>query len=114
MYVCMLSGCAHNVIIDSKPSGAKVTINGQAQQGVTPLTFTEETGFNKTYSLKIEKEGYKPLTSTITQEEWNKDIVIKSVCGAACCGLPGLGILWSRQLRGTYYFELEKEEVPVK
>jgi hypothetical protein len=59
-----MNGTRQNVFIDSNPSGAKVTLEGQVAN--TPAQFSLKRRRN--YQAIIEKEGYMPLTAYINKE----------------------------------------------
>jgi hypothetical protein len=68
--VFFVSGCAtifkgtnEEVRFSSEPQKAEVWING-TRMGETPLTLKLES--KKTYVIEFRKEGYKPVTRTIT------------------------------------------------
>ena len=55
-------GCAEATQIVSRPSGARVQIDGRPV-GVTPMTFTVPRGdWPRTYSCEVSKEGFVPQT----------------------------------------------------
>ncbi|MEM1331626.1 MAG: PEGA domain-containing protein [Planctomycetota bacterium] len=56
-----LTGCVERrMFVTTEPPGARVWIN-DTQAGVTPLT--AEFTFHGTYDIRIEREGYEPLTT---------------------------------------------------
>lgn len=55
-------GCAESTQIVSRPSGARVLIDGRPA-GVTPMTFTVPRGdWPNTYSCEVSKDGFVPQT----------------------------------------------------
>lgn len=59
-----MKGTTQAIIIDSKPQGAEISIDG-AYVGVTPLTITLEK--NKKDIITIKKEGYKTVSGELTK-----------------------------------------------
>lgn len=110
--ICMIAsflgtGCAHQTRISSQPSRAKVSIDGE-YIGRTPIMYEDNSGMGKEYSIEIKKRGYEPVFSSLRQDQWNTGVLVGSVVGAAICCLPGIGLIWARQLKNNYSYELEK------
>ena len=62
MCMIVLAGCAESTLIQTHPSGARVTINDRFV-GVTPVVFVvphNEFSTRSTYQYRIEREGYVP------------------------------------------------------
>ena len=52
------------VVVKTGPPGAKITLD-QRELGLSPVTFEDPSGSKKSYVVRIEKEGYRPVTRTI-------------------------------------------------
>ena len=99
----MTIACSHEVVIDSNPPGASVRINN-VEYGETPVTYSETTGWDKSYRLEVAKPGYKTVKKTLKQNQWNIPVVAASVGGVAIFWWTGIGLaslaglLFSKQL----------------
>lgn len=59
----IFKGTSEEVRFSTEPGKAEVWVNGQ-RMGETPLTLKLES--KKTYTIEFRKEGFKPVTRTIT------------------------------------------------
>ncbi len=57
---------AVQVTVRTDPPGAKVAIDGK-EIGVSPVTFRDPSGPQKTFTVEIRKEGYEPVTRIMTR-----------------------------------------------
>lgn len=80
-----LSGCAtlfkgtsEEVRFGSDPQKAEVWVNG-AKMGETPISLKLES--KKTYQIEFRKEGYKPVTRTITNHVGAGWIILDVLAG---------------------------------
>lgn len=80
---CLLTGClaevgrevgrlAHgdpsvDVVIRTDPPGAKVIVDGR-DLGLSPVTYHDKSGEQKTFTVEIQKEGYEPLIRSLTRQ----------------------------------------------
>ena len=83
--IFLLSGCAtlfkgtsEEVRFGSEPGKAEVWINGQ-RMGETPFSLKLES--KKTYTIEFRKEGFKPVTKTITNHVGPGWIILDVLCG---------------------------------
>jgi hypothetical protein len=83
--VFFLSSCAtifkgtnEEVRFGSEPQKAEVWVNG-AKMGETPISLKLES--KKTYQIEFRKEGYKPVTRTITNHVGAGWIILDVLCG---------------------------------
>ncbi|MEW6610346.1 MAG: PEGA domain-containing protein [Patescibacteria group bacterium] len=60
------------ITISTKPKGARVSINGIAQNELTPFRITQL--FPTTYHLKVEKQGYTSWETTVVVEPWKNKL----------------------------------------
>jgi hypothetical protein len=108
-------GCKHVVTIDSEPPGAEIKVNGE-KLGKAPVSYTETTGWDKSYSMEANLPGYATTRRTVTQTEWHTTMMIGSIAGGVCAGLvifpigfAGLaGLLFAKQMPDRVVLSLEK------
>ena len=93
--------CSHRVSINSNPTGARTYVDNQFI-GLTPATFVEKSGLGKQYQVRLEKDGYRTLT---TQEKQGLNLVYMLFSLLFTCGI---GILWSFTLEDRYDYSLER------
>ncbi len=86
--VAFLASCAtvtrgtkEALVIETEPSGAKVTLEVEGEGGARFCTTPCSVKLPRKYNVKvkIEKEGYKPIETT----------VVSAVCGAGAAGMAG-------------------------
>jgi hypothetical protein len=63
------TGCAHTMIVETEPSGAVVTINGEPQ-GQSPAVTTQFTSTGGRLYIEAEADGYQKASLVVTQSEW--------------------------------------------
>jgi hypothetical protein len=54
------------VTIKTDPAGAKIAVDGKSI-GTSPVTFKDQSGMQKTFTVEVEKDGYEPMTRAITR-----------------------------------------------
>lgn len=64
----VFSGCVSSTLIQSNPSGAKLSING-VEVGVTPYWYADTKIMGSETDIALESEGYEPLYSSIVRAE---------------------------------------------
>ncbi len=60
----MLNGTRQTVFIDTSPSGATITVEGQTAKSPTQFNLSRR----RNYTVQIEKEGYEPSLAYINKE----------------------------------------------
>jgi hypothetical protein len=55
------------VVVRTDPSGAKVIVDGK-ELGLSPVTFHDPSGSQKTFTIEVRKEGYEPVIRVITRQ----------------------------------------------
>jgi hypothetical protein len=55
------------VVVRTDPSGAKVIVDGK-ELGLSPVTFHDASGSQKTFTIEVRKEGYEPVIRVITRQ----------------------------------------------
>jgi hypothetical protein len=98
-----LFGCASTTIIKSKPSGAKVYLDGEIK-GETPYTYTSAGIWGTKKMVVLKKEDYKESVQQIKKDQVNWVTVIIG----ALVFYPLL--LWGADFPTEYTFEMEKLE----
>lgn len=63
------SGCAHTMIVETEPMGARVSINGEPT-GESPAVTTQFTSTGGRLYVTAEAEGYQQGSAVVTQSEW--------------------------------------------
>ncbi len=102
--VLLLQSCTSMTVIQTVPSGAKIYINDEPR-GETPYTLVDNKIIGTTSSIRIEKGGYKPLTTFIQKtEEFDPGPVI--------CGFIFTPVwwLWAMKYKPVHTYELVPAE----
>ena len=100
-FIFVFMGCASTTTIKSRPDGATVYVDN-VKIGTTPMQHSDTDIAGSTRSLKLTKEGYKPLETTIRKNELQWGPLI----GGLLVFIP---FIWILGYPGTYDFELEKK-----
>ncbi len=106
-YACLLAlgACAHQVVINTSPSGGTIVVDG-VDAGPGPVTYVESTGWRKTAVVEATLEGHQAVRQQLTQAEWSLPLTAAAVCGSLALGspltgvgaLPLVGLFFARQL----------------
>jgi hypothetical protein len=115
--VLTAAACTHTVEIDSLPSGAMVSIDGQSA-GQAPVRYDEVTGWRNSVLIEMRLEGHATVRQRVEQSEWNVPIAFLSVCcslglGSPLTGLGALpltGLFFARQLPDKVVIALPPNE----
>jgi PEGA domain len=99
-FLVLFASCSSTTMIVSNPSKAKVYIDG-ALAGETPYQHTDSKIVGSTMTLKIEKDGFKPLIATITKDE---DVDVGAVIGGLFTLVP---FLWTMKYNPVHNYVLE-------
>lgn len=97
--VILFASCTSTTLIQSNPSKAKLFIDG-AYIGETPYYHSDSKIVGSLMLIKIEKDGYKPLISTITKDE---EVNVGAVIGGFLCTIP---FLWTMKYQAEHNYEL--------
>jgi len=101
--VIFLTSCASTTMIQSIPNGAKVYLN-EEPAGTAPYLLSDTKITGTTTRVKLEKEGYEPLYSSITRNE-------EADLGAIICGFFFcVPFLWTMQYKPSHTYELKPVE----
>lgn len=99
--VFIITGCTHSTLINTKPSGANITIDG-SDLGLTPLVFNDTSGVPKSFIVKVSKRGYKEINIPVKQA-YRGDISLLWL-------IPGIiPYFFTATLNDSYSFNLEKQ-----
>jgi hypothetical protein len=97
-----LSSCSSSTLIQSVPTSAKITVDGE-YVGTTPYTHSDTKIIFSNTSVVLEKEGYEPFAATITRNE-------EPNVGAIIGGFFIWPIwLWALDYKATRTYELKPE-----
>lgn len=96
----LLASCSSTTLITSNPPKAKLYING-AYVGVTPYYHTDTKIMGSVLDLKIEKEGYNPLITSISKTE---EADIGAIVGGVFFLVP---FLWTMGYQPSHDYELQ-------
>ncbi len=96
----LLTSCASHTVINSCPSGADVYVNN-IKAGVTPLEYSDYAVAGTETSLRLEKEGYKPLETILTKDKFQ----VLPCIGTIFCLFP---VVWIFGYPQEQTFELEE------
>ncbi len=62
-------GCSSSTLINSRPEGAALYIDG-VRVGLTPYKYSDTAPLGTSKAVRLEKQGYKPLNTTIRKDEF--------------------------------------------
>ncbi|MDD4972092.1 MAG: PEGA domain-containing protein [Paludibacter sp.] len=94
------AGCSSTTMIQSNPTKAKVYLDGTLV-GETPYRHTDARIVGSSMTVRLEKDGYNPLMSTITKDE---EINVEAVVGGIFVAVP---LLWCMQYQPEHMYELK-------
>ena len=95
----LFTSCASTTLIQSSPSDAKIYLNGEPV-GTTPYTHRDTRIVGSTTSVKLEKEGYDPFSTSITR---NEEADAGAIIGGILFLIP---FLWTMKYKPTHMYEL--------
>jgi hypothetical protein len=97
--LCAVASCASTTVIQSRPSGARIYLDGQPA-GVTPYTMSDTKIVGSTTMVRLEYPGYEPTTGFISR---NEEIDVLALIGGLLVLVP---FLWLMDYRPLHVFEL--------
>lgn len=111
--VILLAGCSSSTMIQSTPGKAKVYLDGTLV-GETPYLHKDAKVVGTSMQIRLEKEGYNPLYTTITKDE---EPNVGAIIGGVLVVVP---LLWTMQYQPVHSYALKplapenevKPEVP--
>lgn len=100
----VLSGCASSTLIESRPAGATVVLEGDLMVGETPVRVRDLPGARTRRTYEFSKEGYHPRVIELAGKTHSRHLL-------AC--LCSMGMLWPLMLFSEYpsgiLIELERD-----
>ncbi len=100
----VLASCASVTVINSMPEGARVYVQDQPV-GYTPYTYSDTKIVGTVTPIRLEFEGYKPLTTVLVR---NEEIDVAPIIGGFCFAWPLW--LWSMKYQPMHLYELMPAE----
>ncbi len=100
----LFTSCASSTVINSKPSGAKVYIDGESK-GVTPYTHKDTKIVGSTTTVKLEKEKHITLNTSFNRDE---EVSVGALIGGLFFLVP---FLWVMKYKPTHTYELKSDLV---
>lgn len=94
-----LVACSSATVIESVPSGAKLYINGEPV-GTTPYTHRDTRIVGSTNLLRLEREGYTPLSASFSRDE---EADVGAIIGGIFVLVP---FLWAMKYKPAHRYEL--------
>ncbi|MCG8409970.1 MAG: PEGA domain-containing protein [Bacteroidales bacterium] len=95
----LLSSCASTTMIQSKPSGAKLYLNGESV-GKTPYSHTDTKILGSTTTVRLEKEGYETFNTSFSR---NEQADVGAIIGGVFVLVP---FLWTMKYKPTHTYEM--------
>jgi hypothetical protein len=105
----LFASCASTTLINTTPAGAKVYLDGEAV-GTTPYSHKDTKIVGTTTTLKLEKDGFEPFTTTFSRSE---QADVGAIVGGVFFLFP---FLWTMKYKPSRTYELIplKENVQAK
>jgi hypothetical protein len=95
----LFASCSSTTLIQSNPPKAKLHLDG-GLVGETPYTLTDSKIVGSSTSVRIEKEGYKPLFTSISKDE---EADVGAIIGGLFVWVP---FLWLMKYKAVHNYEL--------
>lgn len=99
--ILLFTSCTSTTLIQTTPGDAKVYINSE-YRGKTPYNYSDSKIVGSSFMLRLEKDGYRPLITTITKDE---EIDPGAIVGGLFFGIP---FLWTMRYQPLHTYELVK------
>ncbi|MDP4275993.1 MAG: PEGA domain-containing protein [Bacteroidota bacterium] len=96
----LFAGCSSTTLIQSTPSKAKLYLDGE-YVGETPYYHRDTKIVGSSMMVKLEKEGFKPIVTTITKDE---EVDVPAVIGGLFFAVP---FLWTMKYQPVHSYELQ-------
>jgi hypothetical protein len=95
----LFASCSSSTMIQSNPSKAKLFLDGE-YVGETPYLHRDSKIVGSSMVVKLEKDGCKPLVSTITKDE---EVDVGAIIGGLFVAIP---FLWTMKYKPVHNYEL--------
>ena len=96
----LLSGCASTTLINCNVPDANLYLDG-VPVGNTPYSMTDTKIVGSRTTVKIKKQGYETLNTTISRDE---QADVGAIIGGLLVWVP---FLWTMKYNPVHYYELE-------
>ncbi|MFT3753765.1 MAG: PEGA domain-containing protein [Paludibacter sp.] len=96
----LFASCTSTTLIQSNPSKAKLYLDGEFV-GETPYQHHDSKIVGSSMTVKIEKDGYKPIITSITKDE---EVDVGAVVGGLLIAVP---FLWTMKYKPVHSYELK-------
>ena len=100
----LLASCSSGTMIVSSPSNAKLSIDGDIV-GLTPYFYSDTKIMGTTTTVRLEKEGYKPMYAEFSK---NEAADVGAIIGGLFFTFP---FLWSMKYKPTHSYQLQEAVV---
>lgn len=97
--IVLFASCQSTTMIQSSPGEAKVYINDE-YKGKTPYMHTDTKIVGSSFTLKLEKDGYKPFITRISRDE---TIDPGAIAGGIFFAVP---FLWTMKYYPVHQYEM--------
>jgi hypothetical protein len=97
---CAVAGCASSTVLQSNPTGARVTMNGVVV-GMTPYTMTDTKIIGSTTPIRLEYPGYQPLDTAIVR---NEELEVGALVAGVFLLVP---LLWVQKYQSVHMYQLQ-------
>jgi hypothetical protein len=94
-----LTGCVSTTTLQTNPSGAKVYLNDEPV-GKTPYIHRDTRIVGSTTTVRLEKEGYNPIHTTLTRDE---EVDVGAIIGGLILFFP---FIWTLKYKPMHNYEL--------
>jgi hypothetical protein len=95
----LLQACASSTIINSRPQGAKLYVDGEFK-GNTPYAYSDQKIVGSTSQIRLVKEGYQDTTVSMSR---NEEFSVGACIGGVLVLVP---FLWIMNYKGDHTYEL--------
>lgn len=102
----LLASCASTTMITCNVPNTNLYLDGM-KVGSTPYSMTDTKIVGTTTTVKLTKEGYKTLNTTISR---NEEADVGAIIGGILVWIP---FLWTMKYKPIHYYELESIDTEV-
>lgn len=104
--ITLFSSCASTTLIQTNADAADLYLDGE-RVGITPYTMRDTKIVGSTTAVKIQKDGYQSLNTTISR---NEEVDAGAIIGGIFFLFP---FLWTMKYKPSHTYELLPEEQKV-
>lgn len=95
----LAASCVSSTVIKSNPDNAKIYIDG-VPVGTTPYIHIDTKIIGSSTTVRLEKDGYKPINTYFTRTE---QVDAGAIIGGLFCCVP---FLWTMKYNPIHYYEM--------